>query len=85
VTASAGGQPQGEASGSVGQEFVLQLPHARLWSPDAPFLYDLEVALVASNGGQAVSLPLVLHSLIHGVWGCMTASWCVHLLPPVSK
>ena len=52
VTASASGQPVGQASGHVGQETVLQIPNARLWSPDDPFLYDLQVSLVS-----ALTLP----------------------------
>lgn len=48
VVASAAGQCIGEASGQVGHQIVLQIPDARLWSPDDPFLYDLEVSLVSA-------------------------------------
>lgn len=44
----------GQAAGRVGQEFVLQIPNAHLWSPDDPFLYDLEVTLTGSGGDQQV-------------------------------
>ncbi|DBB10511.1 hypothetical protein WJX82_011175 [Trebouxia sp. C0006] len=52
VTASASGQVQGQASGTVGQDFVLQISNSHLWSPDDPFLYDLEVVLVSNTGDQ---------------------------------
>ncbi len=57
MTASASGQLQGQASGTVGQDFVLQIPNARLWSPDDPFLYDLEVVLISNAGDQQVWRP----------------------------
>lgn len=57
VTASASGQVQGQASGTVGQDFVLQISNSHLWSPDDPFLYDLEVVLVSNTGDQQVCAP----------------------------
>lgn len=30
----------------VGQEALISVPNAKLWSPDSPFLYDMEVSLV---------------------------------------
>lgn len=57
VTASASGQLQGQASGTVGQDFALQIPNAHLWSPDDPFLYDLEVVLISNTGDQQVCVP----------------------------
>lgn len=35
----------GTATGSVGTEFFVSVPNARLWSPDDPFLYNLTVRL----------------------------------------
>lgn len=32
-------------TGNPGEELQLPIPHARLWTPDNPFLYDLEVRL----------------------------------------
>lgn len=54
ASASASGQTLGQAAGRVGQEFALQIPNAHLWSPDDPFLYDLEVTLTSSGGDQQV-------------------------------
>jgi beta-galactosidase/beta-glucuronidase len=36
----------------VGETFVVPVPDAKLWSPDTPFLYDLEITLY-SNGKPA--------------------------------
>ncbi len=40
------------AEGAPGRPLHVQVPDARLWSPDDPFLYDLEVTLV--DGDQEV-------------------------------
>jgi len=40
------------ATGKLGQSFELELKKPRLWWPDAPFLYDLQVKLRA--GGQTL-------------------------------
>ena len=37
------------ADGAPGAEMLIPLPGARPWSPDQPFLYDLEVALSDGN------------------------------------
>ncbi|MEK8128132.1 PA14 domain-containing protein [Paenibacillus filicis] len=39
------GEPVGTASGPVGKEIAIPVPNPRLWSPDDPFLYDLQVRL----------------------------------------
>jgi hypothetical protein len=36
----------GSVTGPAGTELVLPVPRAKLWSPDNPFLYDVQVALV---------------------------------------
>ncbi len=41
---------EGPASGGL----ALKIPNARLWSPDAPHLYDLEVSLIDSKSGAVV-------------------------------
>ncbi|MHB8862262.1 MAG: glycoside hydrolase family 2 protein [Pirellulaceae bacterium] len=40
------------ASGKAGQPVLLKIPEAKLWSPDSPHLYDLQIELTAD--GQAV-------------------------------
>jgi hypothetical protein len=52
AVASTGGIVVGQAKGSVGQEFVISVPNAHLWSPDDPFLYDLTVRL--KNGASEI-------------------------------
>ena len=37
-----------EATGSFNQDFYLENPNPRLWSPDDPFLYDLDIRIVDS-------------------------------------
>ena len=49
VNASSAGQPVGSSMGVVGQGFTLPVPQAHLWSFDDPFLYDLDVFLLAST------------------------------------
>ncbi|QIK54436.1 beta-galactosidase [Dysgonomonas sp. HDW5B] len=40
------------AKGVAGQSLNINVPNAKLWSPDSPFLYDLEVVLL-DNGKAA--------------------------------
>lgn len=53
VTALNGPAPVGSATGSVGSEIRVPVPGARLWTPDDPFLYNLQVKLLGA-GGQTV-------------------------------
>ena len=46
VRAYDGAQMVAELTGPADQPFVLPLPHAKLWSPETPFLYDLKVTLL---------------------------------------
>lgn len=39
----------GSAKAMVGQEVLVSVPNAKLWSPDSPFLYDLEVSILQNN------------------------------------
>jgi len=50
--ASYAGQEVGRQSGPVGQTLKIPIPHARLWSPATPVLYDLKVLL--RRGGEKV-------------------------------
>ena len=39
------GRVVGKVRGPANQELRVPVPHAKLWSPDSPFLYDLKVTL----------------------------------------
>ena len=52
AVASDGDQPVAQVSGPAGQEIKLDLANPKLWSPDAPHLYDLKVTL--KSGGKVV-------------------------------
>jgi beta-galactosidase/beta-glucuronidase len=43
--ALAAGKPVAATKASAGKALQLRIPSARLWSPDDPFLYDLEITL----------------------------------------
>ncbi len=42
----------GEGRAALGEEVILQVDDARLWTPDDPYLYDMRITLLA--GGQSV-------------------------------
>ena len=46
IRLSDNGKCVSEAAVSAGQEATLQVPDMKLWSPEDPFLYDLEVSLI---------------------------------------
>ena len=52
ATLLADGKPVSSASALAGEEAEIAVPGVRLWTPDDPFLYDLEVSLVV--GGKVV-------------------------------
>jgi hypothetical protein len=52
AVARAGGRVVGSVTGAPGTQLHLPVPHAKLWSPDSPFLYDLEVTLL--DGARTV-------------------------------
>ena len=52
ATASDAGRQVGTVSGSATQALEIAIPNAKLWSPDSPQLYDLELAL--TRGGQTI-------------------------------
>ncbi|MQA77251.1 MAG: glycoside hydrolase family 2 [Streptosporangiales bacterium] len=49
VTARDGHRVVGRATGRVGSELSLPVPEPKLWSPERPFLYDLEVRLASGD------------------------------------
>lgn len=52
LTAKFAGQNVAQTRGQTGRKIVLDIPYPRLWSPDEPNLYDLEIRLI--SGGQIV-------------------------------
>jgi len=52
LVARAGEKILGRATGLPGEDIILQVPEARLWTPQKPILYDLEIALL--SGDQVV-------------------------------
>ena len=44
-----GDQPVGQTIGKAGRPLVVAIPHAKLWWPNKPFLYNLDITL-KSNG-----------------------------------
>ena len=44
-----GGRAVASTSGAAGEDLVLAIADAKLWSPDSPFLYDLRVELQRSG------------------------------------
>ncbi|MBI5670401.1 MAG: glycoside hydrolase family 2 [Chloroflexi bacterium] len=52
VAALDGGKTVGAAEGKMSEVIVVPVPKPKLWSPDQPFLYDLEVTL--RRDGQTI-------------------------------
>ncbi len=49
AVASIGGREIARVTGLANAELILNLPNAHLWSPDDPFLYDLQVTLMEAD------------------------------------
>ncbi|MCX6879867.1 MAG: hypothetical protein NTW21_39595 [Verrucomicrobia bacterium] len=47
------GNPVASAAGKPGEEILLKLQNPKLWSPDSPFLYDLQVTLADGQTSDA--------------------------------
>lgn len=43
------GKVIGAGKAAAGQQVLVSVPNARLWSPETPFLYDMEVAIVRNG------------------------------------
>jgi beta-galactosidase/beta-glucuronidase len=50
VTVKEGTTVVAKAKGTAGQSVEIAVPGAKLWSPESPFLYDMEVSLI--SGGK---------------------------------
>lgn len=58
VTASDGARAVAHATGMAGLEIKLRMPGAKRWSPDDPFLYDLDVRLLDTTAGGKTGAPI---------------------------
>ncbi|MFC9079246.1 PA14 domain-containing protein [Streptomyces sp. NPDC057062] len=69
VTATAydGEHKVAAATGRTGQPLTLRIPHARLWSPDHPFLYDLRVSVGADRVDSYFGMRSIEVQKIDGV------------------
>ena len=52
VTVLDGNEKITSAKASAGQKLEIPVPNAKLWSPDSPFLYNMEVSLIG-NGKES--------------------------------
>lgn len=46
VKALENGNIVGTGKAAVGEEVLVEVPNAKLWSPESPFLYDMEVSII---------------------------------------
>ena len=46
VTVKDTGSEVASETGTLNSQFSISVPNAKLWSPESPFLYDLEVSLI---------------------------------------
>jgi hypothetical protein len=49
IFARSGEKIHGRAEGKPGKDIILKLAEAQVWTPQNPFLYDLEIELLAGN------------------------------------
>ncbi|MFF4401116.1 PA14 domain-containing protein [Streptomyces sp. NPDC001480] len=67
ATAYDGKRRVATATGRTGEPLVLTIPHARLWSPDDPFLYDLKVNVGADRVGSYFGMRSIAVQKVDGV------------------
>ena len=56
---TAKGKKVASAEGSVGESVEIAIPNPQLWSPESPFLYDLDVSLQPSPSTRQARLPFL--------------------------
>ena len=61
-----GGRTVAKASGKPGEEITLKIAQPKLWSPDEPNLYDLNVSLQAGGSKDAVTSYCALRKISIG-------------------
>ncbi|GGN58296.1 hydrolase [Streptomyces albiflavescens] len=66
ATAYAGKRKVGTVTGRTGQPLVLKIDNPRLWSPDDPFLYDLEVSVGADRVGSYFGMRSIAVEQVNG-------------------
>jgi hypothetical protein len=66
ATAYADGRPVGSVTGTADQELRLPVPGARPWTPDDPFLYELEVELTGAGASDRVGSYFGMRSIALG-------------------
>ncbi|MEU6553391.1 PA14 domain-containing protein [Streptomyces sp. NPDC046915] len=67
ATAYDGKRRVATATGRTGEPLTLTIPHARLWSPDHPFLYDLKVDVGADRVGSYFGMRSIAVEKVNGV------------------
>ncbi|PKW05454.1 Glycosyl hydrolases family 2 [Streptomyces sp. 1222.5] len=67
ATAYAGKRKVATATGRTGEPLTLKIPHARLWSPDDPYLYDLEVSVGHDRVGSYFGMRSISVQKVNGV------------------
>ncbi|MFF8866809.1 PA14 domain-containing protein [Streptomyces sp. NPDC015139] len=67
ATAYAGKRKVATATGRTGEPLSLKIPHARLWSPDDPYLYDLKVSVGHDRVGSYFGMRSISVQKVNGV------------------
>ncbi|MER6433433.1 PA14 domain-containing protein [Streptomyces sp900105245] len=67
ATAYAGKRKVATATGRTGEPLTLKIPHARLWSPDDPYLYDLKVSVGQDRVGSYFGMRSISVRKVNGV------------------